>query len=221
MQAVMAILAALVARQRSGTGTWLDVSVTDGALGLMALTVDEQLATGVPQHARSGLLTGRYACYDVYRAADGKWLTVAAIEPKFWANLCRLLDLERWIEHQTDDAAQDAIRADLGRVFATRDRDTWVAELAPADTCVAAVATVDEVVSDPHYAARSSFVDVHSVGHGSFRQVGRVFAGMQRHSIHEAVEARDPVVTEIDSVLGDAGYTPDEIAKLRDAGVIA
>jgi crotonobetainyl-CoA:carnitine CoA-transferase CaiB-like acyl-CoA transferase len=126
------------------------------------------------------MLTGRYACYDVYGCVDDKWLTVAAIEPRFWANLCNAVGLERWIEHQTDDDLQDEIRGELSAVFRTRTRDEWVTELGPADTCVAPVLSVSEVVDDEQYNARGAFVDAEGSGHGTFRQVGYVFAGSQR-----------------------------------------
>jgi alpha-methylacyl-CoA racemase len=122
-------------------------------------------------------LTGRYACYDVYGTADGRWVTVAAIEPRFWANLCRAVGLERWIDHQHDDDVQAEIRADLDAVFSTRRRDDWVAALAGADTCVAPVLTIPEVVADEQYAARGAFADTHHEAHGTFRQVSTVLAG--------------------------------------------
>ena len=177
MHAVMSILAALVHRERTGEGTYLDVSAAEGVLALMALAVDEYLAVDVVPGPRHGMLTGRYACYDIYGCADGQWLSVAAIEPRFWANLCRLLGLEKWADHQTDDEVQDDIRADLGKVFRTRPRDEWVAELGPADTCVAPVLSVAEVVNDSQYAARGAFVDATDDEHGTFRQVGYVLAG--------------------------------------------
>ena len=154
MHAVIAILAALVRRGATGTGAYLDVAAADGVLALMSLAVDEYLATGAVPQPRHGLLTGRYACYDNYEAADGGWLTVAAIEPHFWANLCRLVGCEQWIPHQMDDAVQDEIRADLRAAFKTRTRDEWTEMLAPADTCVAPVLSVPEVVDDAQYAAR-------------------------------------------------------------------
>jgi len=177
MQAVIAILAALVQRASTGEGAYLDVSVADGVLGLMALAVDEYLAVGTVPGPGHGILTGRYACYDVYGCADGGWLTVAAIEPRFWANLCTAVGLERWIEHQTDDELQDEIRGELAAVFRTRARDEWVADLGPADTCVAPVLPVPEVVEDEQYAARGAFVDASDPDHGRFRQVGYVLAG--------------------------------------------
>jgi alpha-methylacyl-CoA racemase len=159
MHAALAVMAALLRRAKSGVGEHLDVSVADGVLSLMALAIDEHLATGAEKAPGRDLLTGRYACYDVYRARDGKWLAVGAIEPAFWANLCRALGCERWIAHQTDDAVQDAVRADLRAKFATRDRDEWVAALAPADTCVAPVYEIAEVARDPHFAARGAFAN--------------------------------------------------------------
>ncbi|MEY2566651.1 MAG: alpha-methylacyl-CoA racemase [Actinomycetota bacterium] len=176
MQAVMGILAALVRRGATGEGAYLDVSAADGVLALMALQVDEHLATGVIPGPGHGLLTGRYACYGVYGCSDGKWVTVAAIEPKFWANLCRALGLERWIDHQLDDAVQDELRADMETAFRTRPRDEWCAELAPADTCVAPVLSIPEVVADEQFAARNAFVWA-TAEHGDFRQVGWVLAG--------------------------------------------
>jgi alpha-methylacyl-CoA racemase len=84
-----------VRRSASGAGAYLDVAAADGILGLMALMVDETLATCEQQGPGTNLLLGRYACYDIYETRDGGWLSVAAIEPKFWANFCRLLDLDR------------------------------------------------------------------------------------------------------------------------------
>ena len=74
-----------------GPGTHLDVSIADGVLWITSLAVDEHLATGAPVGPGHNIITGRYACYDTYQAADGGWLAVGAIEPKFFANLCRLL----------------------------------------------------------------------------------------------------------------------------------
>src|SRR5437764_1317903 len=169
MHAVIAILAALVRRAATGEGAYLDVSVADGVLALMALHVDEYLATGEVPH---NVLTGRFACYDTYEASDGGWLAVAAIEPRFWANLCRLVGLDRWAARQTDDAVQDEIRADLRAAFKTKTRDEWTSLLAAADTCVTPVLGVDEV--------DVLTVDATHPDHGTFRQMAPTLAGTVR-----------------------------------------
>jgi alpha-methylacyl-CoA racemase len=219
MHAVIAILAALVRRAATGDGATLDVSVADGLLALMSLNIDEHLAVGATPKPGHNILTGRYACYDLYECGDGRWMSVAAIEPHFWANLCRRLDLERWIEHQTDDTKQDAIRADLRAAFRTRTRDAWCEELAPNDTCVAPVLSVAETVSDEQFAARGAFVDVVHPSAGRFRQVGPVLAGQLRPEGEIAV--RDYAETDTDVLLSAAGFEPDEIREMRTNGVIA
>jgi alpha-methylacyl-CoA racemase len=219
MHAVIAILAALVHRAASGTGAYLDASVADGVLSLMSLHLDEHLATGAVPAPRHDLLTGRFACYDVYPCRDGKWVAVGAIEPQFFANLCRELGCERWIEQQHDDAAQDEIRADFRAAFASRDRDDWVATLGPANTCVAPVASVPEVVDDPHFAARDTFSNAHDAQHGEFRQLGRVLAGMNRRQ--PPVEVRPGTATDTGALLRDAGFAESEVATLLEEGAVA
>jgi alpha-methylacyl-CoA racemase len=219
MQAVIAILAALVRRATTGEGAYLDVAVADGVIALMSLYIDEYFATGEVPGPRHNILTGRYACYDIYRCADERWIAVGAIEPHFYANLCRALGCEQWLEHQLDDEVQDAIRADFAVAIAARTRDEWVAELGPADTCVSEVASVPELVRDAHLRARDVFVEATARGHGAFEQVGWVFAGMDRGQPGPVV--RDATVTDTDALLREAGYSAAEIAALREEGVAA
>jgi alpha-methylacyl-CoA racemase len=224
LQAALAIMAAIIGRGAAGPGTHLDVSVADGVLWMTSLAVDEHLATGAPVGPGHNIITGRYACYDTYRTADGGWLAVGAIEPKFFANLCRLLGCEQWTAHQLDDDVQDAIRSDFRAIFATRGRDAWTEQLAGADTCVTPVLTADELVDDEQYAARHAIVDaVTAPSDGSaptrFRQVGPVLAGMAPPAA--PVVAGDPTRTDTDHLLLDAGLSAARITELRDKGVVA
>ena len=218
MHAVIAILAALVRRAASGQGAHLDVSAAEGVLSLMSLAIDEYLATDQVAGPRQTLLTGRYACYDLYSCRDGRWLSVGAIEPRFFRNLCRMLGVEELASRQLDDAAQDEIRAAFERAFRQRDRDDWVAELAPADTCVAPVHTIPELVRDEHFRARGVFTQaVHAV-HGDFEQIGAVLAGGQRDPPRHHV--RPPEETDAVQLLAEAGLANAEVEKLRVEGIV-
>jgi len=219
MHAVISILAALLARSATGEGAYLDVAVADGVVALMSLAIDEYLATGEIPGPRHGVLTGKYAWYDVYACADARFVAVAVIEPHFFANLCRELGCDQWLDHQYDDEVQDAMRADFRAAFASRTRDDWVSQLAPADTCVAPVYTVPELVDDPHLRARGVIIDADSDEHGPFRQVGWLFAGMDRDQ--DTPHVRDPAITDTDDLLTGAGYTAAEIDELREKGVVA
>jgi alpha-methylacyl-CoA racemase len=218
MHAVIAILAALLNRQTTGKGQYLDVAVAEGVLSLMSLSVDQFLATGEAAEPGKTLLTGRYACYDLYRARDGKWLSVGAIEPQFYRNLCKGLDLERYSGQQTDDAMQDEIRAAFRHAFAQRDRDEWVELLAPNDTCVAPVNTIAEVIEDAQFASRDVFMQAKHPEHGEFRQVGPLLAGGERNQ--HTHQARPFTVTDTEELLRGARMSDEEIGKLRAEGVV-
>jgi alpha-methylacyl-CoA racemase len=218
MHAVIAILGALVHRAGTGRGRYLDVAATDGVLSLMSLAIDQYLATGEVAGPRQVLLTGRYACYDVYRARDGRWLSVGAIEPHFFANLCRGLGLEQYASHQMDDERQDEIRAAFREAFRTRDRDDWVARLAPADTCVAPVNSIPELVEDPHFRERGAFMEAEHPEDGPFRQVAPVLAGGLRSQPVHRVRVGDG--TDAAELLGRAGLAADEIERLRAQGAV-
>lgn len=219
MHAVMAIMAGLLRRERTGEGEYLDVSIADGAFGLMSLYVDEYLATGTEPGPGHYILTGKYACYDVYTCADGGHLSVGAIEPAFWRNLCRELDLEQFADAQMDDDRQDEIRTAIATVLATKTRDEWADQLGPADCCVAPVNSVAEAIDDQQYVARRMVVEAEHESEGTFRQTGPVWAGTTAPDGPYPV--RDASVTDTAELLAAAGYDDADIATLTEQGVIA
>ncbi len=248
MQAAMSIMAALLERHRTGTGQHLDVSIADGVLAMMSLYADEYLATGVEPGPGHYILTGRYACYEIYECGDGRFISVGAIEPQFWANLCRLLEVEQWtasqtddtvqdqiradlaerfatrgrdewVASQTDDTVQDQIRADLAERFATRGRDEWVALLGPADCCVAPVNSVAEAVLDEQFVARNSVVDAEHPRAGAFRQLAPIWAGTE--PIDGVAAIPDGELSDAATLLAEAGCEGDRISTWLDEGVIA
>ena len=219
MHAAMSIMAALLRRSATGKGIHLDVAATEGVLSLMALSIDQYLATGEVAGPREVLLTGRYAFYDVYPTKDGKWVSVGAIEPKFYKNLCNALGLERYATSQMEDAKQDEIRDAFKQAFLTGTRDEWTERLAAADTCVAPVLSIPELVDDPHFEARKIFSQAHHEEHGDFRQVSHILAGgMREQPVHEV---RPFGSSDAHELLAAAGYDAAEIEKLRAEGAIA
>ncbi len=218
MHAALAIVAALLNRFRHGEGAYLDVAATDGVLSLMSLYLDQYTATGVETKPDSGVLTGKYAWYGVYRTADDKAISLGAIEPHFFRNLCRLLELEQYSGSQYDDGVQEAMKAAFAQKFATRRRDDWTALLAAADTCMAPVLSVAEVVDDPHLLARDTFMLARHPEQGEFRQLGPVLAGGERgQPVHEVKPAG---ATDTDEVLRGAGVSDADIERWRASGAI-
>ncbi len=219
MQASMAIMAALLGRATSGVGSYLDVSIADGAFALMSLYVDEYLATGVEPGPGHYILTGRYACYEIYTCSDGKHISVGAIEAQFWRNLCELLELGEFADAQLDDEKQDQIRAALAQRFATQTRDEWVEVLGAANTCVAPVNTVAEAVVDEQYVARSLVASAVSDTAGEFLQSAPTWAGTVAPD--GPYQIRDGAVSDTMELLTQLGLAESEIAELEVSGAIA
>ncbi|MEZ4355159.1 MAG: CaiB/BaiF CoA-transferase family protein [Myxococcota bacterium] len=218
MHAVLSILAALVKRSTTGEGSFLDVSAAEGMLSLMALSIDQYLATGEVAGPRQVLLTGRYAFYDLYETSDGQWMSVGAIEPHFYRNLCELLGHPEYAGHQYDDAKQDEIRAAFREAFKRRTRDEWTAELPGQDTCVAPVLTIPEVTKDAHWRARGVFMEAEHAEHGVFEQVSPILAGGVRSQPRHAVRVDDG--TDSRGLLAEAGLSSGEIDALLASGAV-
>ena len=133
--AVVQVLAALVERERTGRGARLTVSMTHGSHDLVSHRLGGE---PIPR-----LLTGGLACYRIYETADGRWLTVGALEPKFFRRLCEVLERPELAERQYD-GDQDALAAELAEVFAARPLAAWLELCDGEDVCVGPVATREE-----------------------------------------------------------------------------
>ena len=150
--AAAAILAALLAVARGAEGRHLDVSMLDGALSWLAMPLAEAVGGGEEPLPGRTRLTGRYPCYRVYRCADGRHLSVGALEPKFWQALVEAIGRPDLLDRHLD--ASPAAHAELEAVFATRARDEWAELLDGLDVCVEPVLEVGEVLAHPQVAAR-------------------------------------------------------------------
>ncbi|QDX81203.1 carnitine dehydratase [Denitratisoma sp. DHT3] len=218
MQAAMGIMAALVSRTKTGTGTYLDVSITDGVLNLMSLYLDQYLAVGEETKPNNGVLTGKYAWYGVYATGDGKHISVGAIEGHFYKNLCRLMGLEQYSDSQYDSGKQDEMKQAFQDRFLTKSRDEWVDILAGSDTCVAPVLSIAEVTADAHLRSRHCFMRANHPERGGFEQLGPVLAGGERDQpVHQVSPAG---ATDTDEVLSAGGFSAEEIAALRQSGSV-
>ena len=209
LTAVAGILAALLERQRTGIGQVLDIAMAPGMLPWLAMPAAELLESGSVATGGRAKLHGGLACYGVYPTRDGRWLTVAALEPKFWANLCARLDRPQFVPWQTDLARQPEMRADLDALFVSRTLAEWEAFFGNDDVCVAPVRTLDEALARWPDTVRQIV--------GSDGRPGRIVAG----PLGEASSGPAPALgADTDAVLSELGVTDPERARLRAAGVI-
>ena len=146
MQAVIAILLALLDRARTGMGSYLDVSMLAGVESFLTIPL-AALSTHEPQPSDE-ILSGRYACYNVYEARDGRWLAVGALEQKFWTELCRRLHCDELIPLQyAEGECRDRVKQQIAAMFQTRTAEEWFEALRGFDCCVTPVRTVSEVAA--------------------------------------------------------------------------
>jgi alpha-methylacyl-CoA racemase len=157
----LTILAALVGRHASGDGAHLDVSMTEGALALMAAEVGT-IDCGVRPTRGEATLNGGLACYNVYTAGDGKHLSLGALEPKFWLAFNRAIgrgaDVNELVaELVGGPEVQERVRAEIAERLAMRSRDEWLAIFGDDDVCCEPILELDEVPAHPLHVARGAF----------------------------------------------------------------
>jgi alpha-methylacyl-CoA racemase len=215
MVLALGIVAALVERERSGTGQVIDAAMVEGA-ALLGTPFFGYVQTGAWATERgTNIVDSGAPFYDVYETADGRWLSVAAMEPQFYVALLEILGLsDEDLPHRHDKSAWPAMKRRFADVIRTRTRDEWCAAAEGVEACVAPVLGVDEVEHDPHLAARGAFVR-----HEGLLQP----APAPRFSRTPAALSRRPPLPGEHTIeaLADWGFDDARIAALQDAGAVA
>jgi len=192
MTTALRILAAIIQRDRSGRGSAVDVSIHEAAMAWSMFPTTGDLAN---------------ACYTIYETADGQWLALGALEPKFWSGFCERIgrkDLTP-LQHAEGDERARVLR-EVREIMRSRSRDEWLAVFADADVCLTTIYKPEEMAADPHIAVRDVMTSVAGVRHvtppsGEIRPAPRLGA-------------------HTDEVLEAAGVDANRRARLRAAGVI-
>ena len=137
---IIACLSALWARQKSGKGQIVDVSMLDAILPLMTLQMAHYQAVGLIPAAGEAALSGGLACYGVYECADGKYIALGILEEKFWNNFCGMVEHPDWLSKQFVIGEEaDNLRKEISALFSTKNRDEWIASGADYDICMTPV----------------------------------------------------------------------------------
>jgi alpha-methylacyl-CoA racemase len=215
MQAVVGILAALVARERTGEGQLVDVALHEGVVGLLAPLI--AWISDATERSWT-LLTREAPWYNVYQTSDGRHIAVAAVEPRFYATFCELVGHPEWVDAQFDTATWPAMRETMKALFSSRPLAEWRALLEVHDTCVSAVPTMQEVLDDEHLRARGTFVDVLVDGAQTMLQV-RPLPRLSETPL-EIRRAGVAYGHDTDVILAELGYDDDARRRLRAGGAV-
>jgi alpha-methylacyl-CoA racemase len=216
--AAFGILAALRERDRSGEGQLVDVSMFDGALSWLGMVAASHFCDGKVPRRGELELAGRFLCYRPYECADG-WVTLGALEPKFWQAWCRGVEREDLIEKQFQSPGSDAHR-EVEAIFRDRTRDQWAAFATDHDCCLEPVLDLDEALDSELVRAREMVVEVDQPGAAAPVKLLGVPVKLSRTP--GAPAGPGPALGEhTEEVLGALGYSAEEIAAMSEAGAVA
>ena len=217
--AIIGILAALVGRGQTSVGRKIDVSMTEGVISLLPLVTASYMNTGKAPRPGHSTLDGGLPCYNIYETKDGKHITLAALEPKFWHTFCthvghlELLPFHMPVGPGEREQAMDMLRA----IFKTKTRDEWVAELGETDACIGPVYSIDEALNDPHAQSRGT-----SISSGAGAETFQTLPSFPRISENEQEQRYAPptIGEHTNELLHEAGYSDEEIAQFTAGGAI-
>jgi alpha-methylacyl-CoA racemase len=225
LMAAFGIMAALRERDGgpgspgSGEGQFVDVSMADGSLSWLAMVAGAYFADGVVPHRGDALLAGAVICYRPYECKDG-WVTLGALEPKFFQAFCRGVGREDLIEKQFERPRSDA-HAQLVEIFRARTRAEWQAFASEHDCCLEPVLELDEALDSEQVRAREMVVEISQPGvDRPVRQLGAPVKLSRTPADHAQIPG--PTLGEhTEEVLQAAGYASEQIAELLDSGAVA
>ena len=226
--AVIGIISALLARNQTGRGQYIDISLTDSVISLMTEPVlDIYFATGTSIKRGEHDLGGAYPYYSIYQTKDRKFITIGCLEPWLWANLCRAIGKEEFIPfsiirdrypRSADDQKVKEIHDYLKQLFLTRTRDEWFDFFRNKDVPVGKVYSLDEVFADPQVQHRRMVMEMEHPTEGKVRQVG---IAIKLSDTPGKVRSFPPVLGQhTDEILSGLGYSQQKIAELRREGVV-
>jgi alpha-methylacyl-CoA racemase len=211
------IMAALHERERSGEGQFVDVSMADGSLSWLALIAARYFAEGYVPKRGEPELSGGLICYRPYACSDG-WVTLGALEPKFWQAWCRGVGREDLIEKQFDRPGSEA-HAEVERIFLGRTRDEWQEFATHNDCCLEPLLDIGEALDSELVKAREMVVELDQPGAGPVKQLG---VPIKLSRTPGAVDEPGPGLGEhTDEVLAALGYGEADIAALKESGAVA
>jgi crotonobetainyl-CoA:carnitine CoA-transferase CaiB-like acyl-CoA transferase len=220
LYSVIAILLALASREKTGQGQMCDVAMLDCSISLLAYTLGEWAGWGRLPEMGNDVLTGGYACYNVYECKDGKHVSLGAVEDKFWAEFCEKLDRAEYIKPQWNPALQPDIQADIRAIMMAKTRDEWVEFFGPNDICFTPVLTMEEMCNHPQVIARDMILKLPNFK-GSGQDIPLTGIAIKMSGTPgEAVLTFPQLGEHTDLTLVQAGYSQDEIDVLRKSGVI-
>ncbi|MDJ0819249.1 MAG: CaiB/BaiF CoA-transferase family protein [Desulfobacterales bacterium] len=218
MNAAIGILLALFAREKSGQGQYIDISMTDGMVGFLPAAMFFSRLTGSEPVRSDNMLSHRYACYNTYETADGKYLSIGAVEKRFWQKLCKTLEIQDYADLQYDDRRRTEIIDCLRKTFRQKTLAEWEGVLGGSDVCWAPIQSLGDVLKDPLFQAREMVVEFETRSGRKSKTLG---VPVKMSDTPGSIRTPPPEFgQDTAAILKELGYTDEEIGVLVEKEVI-
>ncbi|PKM77020.1 MAG: CoA transferase [Firmicutes bacterium HGW-Firmicutes-15] len=220
LYAVMAILMALINRQKSGQGQFCDVSMMDGAISLLAYTLGEWSGTGVMPERGNALLTGAFAFYQIYETSDNKYISLGAAESKFWEEFCERIGKPEYVDDQWKQEVQEEMIAGIRTVMKEKSQAEWLETFIDANICLAPVLNLEEMSEHPQVVDRDMIIKMKNF-RGSGKDMFLSGLPIKFSDTPGEIKLNFPETGEHTvEILLAAGYTAEDIELFKINGVI-
>jgi len=220
LYAAIAILLALASRQKTGQGQLCDIAMMDGSISMLVLTLGQWGGWGKLPEMGDDLLGGGYAFYQIYTTKDNKFVSLGALEDKFWAGFCNKLGKPNYIKQQFDKSLQRDMIADIQMVMQEKTRDEWVEFFADSDICFTPILTLEEMCEHPQVLAREMIFKLINA-RGSGKDVALTGVPIKLSGTPGVAKLTFPQLGEhTEEILSTAGYKYEEIEYFRNSLII-
>jgi len=218
MNAVIGILLALQARTKTGEGQYIDISMTDGCVPLLSLALDFQHMSGQVAKRSDSFLSHRYACYNTYETKDKRYLTIGAVENRFWKKLCEHLGAPEYSNIQLDEEKRVEMIEFMRKTIKSKTFDEWEADFADKDFCWGPVNTIPEVLDEPLFKEREMVVDVEDSSGKKTKTIGIPVKMSETPGTIRSAPVQFGESTE--KVLLELGYSSNDVKLFSEEGIL-
>jgi len=219
LMATVAILAAIIHREKTGEGQFLDISMLDAVISWLSINAGRYFMDKEIPKRGDTQLTGKYACYQIYETKDGRYMSLGALEQKFWKDFCEVIGRKDLIQKQfVEGEEQLLIIKEVQKLFKTKAQKEWVDFFRSADVCCEPILNLEQVFHHPHVLHRQMVEEIEHPVEGKIRQIGNPIKSSQfSFKIRTPPPSKGEHTTEI---LKTIGCSEEEIEHLRELKAI-
>ncbi len=218
MNAVIGILMAMLERGRTGKGQYVDISMTDGSFSLLTMALTISQMSGEPLRRSDSVFSHRYACYNVYETKDGRYISIGAVENRFWRELCEFFQVPEYGELQYDEGRRQEIIDYFRSRFRKKTMSEWEQELRGRDVCWAPVLHMEEATEEPLFREREMVTRVQKRDNAPLKVVG---TPVKLSSTPGSVRTPPPEFGgDTVRILEEWGYEQSHISEMKRTGAV-